>query len=343
MENCLYHGKLVCTYDLKDEEGYYYEDLVLEWKEAAAGRRLLCMECGKPVYLAAGPVKEPYFAHYDLEECDYGRGQESEELKKGKRLLYHLVKRSFSEGSVLARHRMDNGMYCTIFYTGTETSIALDYRLVNNSLEKYRLRHDYYLVQDIQPVYILGKRQEKDTKQLDWYQNLLQNSMGYLAFLDTGNEVLTLKKGFSYRLGKERHFKYQQQSYPIKELMLDIHGRMICDFTAKCLELERQIDEEKQRYQKRSAQLRQLQEEKQILEHREREQMEAYTRLQEQKGRENTTDHVPVKRETKSSGLSREELLKLGLNPDLYAKCIAMIERGDGHLVAKKYFDIIMT
>jgi hypothetical protein len=36
-----------------------------------------------------------------------------------------------------------------------------------------------------------------------------------------------------------------------------------------------------------------------------------------------------------------EEILALGLNISLYHKCVAMIEQGDGHLVAKKYYDLI--
>ncbi len=344
LENCFYDRKLVCAYDLKDEDGLYYEERVLEWKEAAAERKLFCTECKKPVYLAAGPVKEPYFAHYDLEECDYGRGQESEELKKGKRLLYHLAKRSFPEGDILVRHRLDNGMYCTIFCSGTEYSIALDYRLVNNSLEKFRLRNDYYLTHNIQPVYFLGERQEKDTRQLDWYQNLLQNSMGYLAFLDAANEVLTLKKCYGYRLGKKRHFKHLCRAYPVKELKLDTCGRMICDFEEKCRKLERQIEEEKQRYQRQSDQLRQLLEERQVLERREQERMKAYAGLQSQKEQsDDTARYEPEKQEMKTLGrLNREEVLGLGLNPDIYERCVAMIEQGEGHLVGKKYFDIIM-
>ncbi|MGF7142526.1 competence CoiA-like predicted nuclease [Anaerotaenia torta] len=332
MENCLYHGKLVCTYDLKDEDGLYYEELVLEWKEAAARGGLHCIECGKRVYLAAGPVKEPYFAHYDLEECDYGKGQESEELKRGKRLLYHLAKRSFPEGSVLARHRMDNGMYSSVFCSGTGYAVALDYRLVNNSLEKYRIRDDYYHGQGIHPVYIMGKRQQKDTKQLDWYQNLVQNSMGYLIFLDAADEVLTLKKCYGYRIGKERRFKYQLQSYPIRELLLDTRGQLICDFAEKGFEIERQIEEEKRIHQKREEQLKRLREEERL---KEEQRKEAWLK---EKWRKEEEPSVKIK---DLNRLSREEILSRGLNPDIYARCIAMIERGEGHLVAKKYFDII--
>ena len=137
MENSIYGGRIICTYDLKDENGIYYEDMVLEWKEAAAGRHLRCVECQAPVYLAAGSIKEPYFAHYDIAECEYGSGQESEELKIGKRLLYQLLKRSFPDNNIQARYRLENGMYSTLFCSDGDQAIAIDYRLVNNSLQQF--------------------------------------------------------------------------------------------------------------------------------------------------------------------------------------------------------------
>jgi competence CoiA-like predicted nuclease len=252
MENCLYRGKTICTFDLKDDNGIYYEDLVLDWKQAAADRLLSCTECHAPVYLAAGPIKEPYFAHYDLVDCDYGSGHESEELKKGKRLLYQLFKRSFPEGDIQARFRMENGMYSTLYCILEDgRSYAVDYRLQNNSLEKFRERDSFYLANKIMPIYVLGKHQEKDTKQIDWYQSLIQTSMGCLIFLDTDRETMTLKRSFGYRLGNERKFAYCIKTYPIRELTLDKQGQMLCDFTLECSKLELQIQEEKLQFQKR--------------------------------------------------------------------------------------------
>jgi competence CoiA-like predicted nuclease len=357
MENSIYQGKMICTYDLKDENGVYYEEQVLDWKEAAGERRLRCVDCGAPVYLAAGPIKEPYFAHYDIEECDYSSGQESEELKKGKRLLYQLLKRSLPDCNIQARYRLENGMYSTLFCSDGEQFISIDYRLVNNSLEKFRLRDNYYQNNRIRAIYILGKRQEKNTKQLDWYQNLIQNSMGYLAFLDTKKELLTLKKSFGYRLGKERHFKYCSKAYPVKDLTLEFTGRMECDFTSLCKELEQQIEEEKIRYQRTQDRLRQLQEEKLRLEQEEQLRLENYRMLQKEKiALEKSRIHeetsvqtpdlqlaLPTKEFTDAPVIRTEaEILALGLNPVLYSKCLAMIEQGEGHLVAKKYYDYIM-
>ena len=326
MENCYYHGKVLCTFDLKDNKGFYYEEKVLAWKEAAAERVLTCTECGAPVYLAAGTIKEPYFAHYNIERCDYGSGQESEELKKGKRLLYHFLKRSFPEYDIHAGYQLENGMYASMFCSDGNHSIVIDYRLLNNSLEKFRERDNYYKAKQFTAVYILGKRQEKDTKQLDWYQNLIQASIGYLAFLDTKKEVLTLKRSISYRLGSRRKFKDCVRSYPIADLKLAEDGRILCDFDETCDKIEEEIRQEKDRYKVRQDKLRALQEEKLKLEEQEKARMEAYHRAQVLE---------------KAKQLTAAQILAMGLNPTIFHKCIGMIEEGNGHLVADKYFNKI--
>jgi competence CoiA-like predicted nuclease len=329
MENCLYQRKAICTFDLKDENGLYYEDRVLDLKQAAAERQLFCIECGAHVYLAAGPIKEPYFAHYDLEDCDYGNSHETEELKKGKRLLYHLLKRSFSDSFVQARFRMENGMYSTLYCALEDgRQIAMDYRLQNNSLEKFRLRDNFYQENKIKPIYVMGIRQEKNTKQIDWYQSLLQSSMGYLAFLDTDKERLTLKKSFGYRLGNERRFKYFDKAYPIKELVLDREGSMVCDFTKECNKMDNQIKEEKVCYKKRQEKLKELREENLRQQEIEAQRQEAYRRVKEQEEKELLDINYIAK--------------EMGLNPVLLEKCSKMIKEGNAHLVSKKYYDAIM-
>jgi competence protein CoiA len=343
MENCIYQGKAICTFDLKDESGLYYEDMVLEWKQAAADHKLTCIDCNAHVYLAAGPIKEPYFAHYDLEDCDYGNGHESEEMKKGKRLLYQLLKRSFPNNPIQARYRMENAMFSTLFCSiDTDKSFAIDYRLQNNSLEKYRLRDSYYQANNITPIYVMGIRQMKNIKQIDWYQNLLQASMGYLAFLDSKKESLTLKKSFSYRLGKDRKFRYCNKTYLIKEICLDVEGQMICDFTEECNKIDLQIKEEKLHYRKRMQTLQELAEEKLMLEAKDQERLEAYRRAKEQEAKQECNS-MDKPKEMNAPKLTQQQLIQMDLNPTIYEKCKKMIEEGNAHLVSKKYYDAIMS
>lgn len=346
MENCLYKGKAICTFDLKDESGFYYEGSVLEWKQAAADRQLTCTECGAHVYLAAGPVKEPYFAHYDLEACDYGNGHETEELKKGKRLLYQLLKRSFSGADIQARYRMDNDLYSTLFCIPEGSkAIAVDFRLQSNSLEKFRLRDSYYQSNDIVPLYVMGIRQNRNTKQIDWFQNLIQTSMDYLVFLDTDKETIVLKKSFSYRLGKERKFAFCEEVYSMKDLVLDSSGQMVCDFTQGLKKTELKIQEEKEHFLKFQKNVRELKEQQQRLEMHEQERMEQFRRLKEQERMEQfrrlkeqeRMEQFRRLKEQESNGGIEVSNLDLGL----LEKCRRMIEEGNAHLVSKKYYDAI--
>jgi competence CoiA-like predicted nuclease len=338
-------GKSICTYDLKDDNGLYYEEMVLEWKEAAAQRRLNCIDCGSPVYLAAGPIKEPYFAHYDMQECDYGKGHESEELKKGKRLLYQLLKRSYPEGFIKSRYRMDNGMFSTLYCRNSDgVTMVIDFRLQNNSLQNFRLRDTFYQSNQIKPIYVMGIRQEKDTKQIDWYQSLIQSSMGYLAFLDATKECITLKKSFGYRLGKERKFKYLIKTYPMKALLLGKDGRMNCDFDLNCTRIEHQIEEEKKSHRSKQEQLKQLRELREHMEAEEARHMEDYRQSQQRKTDENTlevmTDEFALNRSVSNSKNNCN--MEADLNPIILEKCRRMIEEGNSHLVSKKYYDVIM-
>lgn len=346
MENCLYQGKAICTFDLKDENGFYYEDLVIQLKEAAARRSLTCTDCGAHVYLAAGPIKEPYFAHYDVEDCEYGNGHESEELKKGKRLLYQLVKASFPKAQVFARYRMKNGMYSTVYCNLPEgREIAIDYRLLNNSLDNFRQRNSFYQENNIIPIYIMGIKQKKDTKQIDWYQNLIQTAMGYLIFLDTHKDTLILMKSFSYRLGKDRKFLYCIKTYHWKEIYLNPEGLISCDFWDSCKEIELQIIKEKEFYEKRKEEQNRLKEIYFNMREAENDRMESYRKSEQERNSRNEANPSDVLLQEDTIHIENhlsEQELNLGLNTMILEKCRKMIEEGNAHLVSKKYYNAIM-
>ena len=250
MEICLYNGKEICAYDLKDENGYYKDESVLKWKLAAAEGKLSCIECGEKVYLASGQIKEPYFAHYSKTECTYGDLSESEESKTGKRLLYSLLKKSFPEGEIHARYKMKNGMYSSCYVENLEgQDLAIDYRLQNSEFIKFNERDKFYKSEGIIPIYILGIRLYKDTKQLQWFQSLIQRSISYCAFIDVWEEKILLKKRFDNIVGKRRDIRSCQMEYPIKDITIDKNGFFICDFEQECNKIEKLIQEEQVKYE----------------------------------------------------------------------------------------------
>lgn len=246
MENSNYRGKEICTYQLKDQNNLYISELVEEWKLAAARGELTCCECKERVYLAAGPIMEPYFAHYDKLLCEYGNLTESEELKKGKRLLYQLLSRSYPNQTIHARYRMSNGMYSTCFVNlPGGLKLAIEYRLQNTAIDKFLVRDEYYKAENITVIYILGRGLEVEGTQLSWYENLIQKAMGYCVFLDTQSETLLFKKRFDYKINGHRRIKTCEKEYTIQKLLLHYDGNFLSDFSYECQKLEDKIKNEK--------------------------------------------------------------------------------------------------
>lgn len=326
MENCGYHGKTLCSYELKDEHGFYEENLVLEWKEAASKRQLTCVECGAPVYLAAGVIKEPYFSHYDRKECAYFSNQESEELLQGKRLLYHLLKRSFLASEVRARYLLGNGLYSGLYCENTgELPMAMDIRLQNSSLEQFRIRNDYYISNQIRPIYILGIRMLKDHKQNDWFGHLIQSTMGYLIYMNSMREEVTLRKTFRYHLGFEKQYEILEKTYSMKELKINPDGTLDCDFYKECNCIEIEIQEKIRRYQEKKDMLKLLEEERALLQEKENQRYERY------------------RREIRIEELKKAiEEKKQGLHLPLLEKCKQMVEDGQETLVSQKYYEVVL-
>jgi competence protein CoiA len=249
MENCIYHGEELCSYNLKDKNNYYYSDLVEQWKLAAANGELICSDCGQRVYLAAGPVNEPYFAHYDKKACDYSNAKESDELRTGKRLLYTLLKRSYPKDNTRARYKMKNGTYSTLYLLrDTEKDIAIDYRLQRNGIDKFNERSKFYKEEDIIPIYILGINQNTDNKQISWYEKLIQKEMGYCIFINVWKESIILKKIFDYNIGGIRKISFCQKEYYLRDIYLDENNHFTCDFYEECNQHEQKLIEERNKY-----------------------------------------------------------------------------------------------
>jgi len=343
MDICYYNGMEICTYDLKDESGIYYQDTVMEWKRRAAERKLICVDCGSPVYLAAGLIKEPYFAHYDIVSCTYGKRMESQELMRGKRLLYHMLKRSFPTKEIHIRHRLPNGLYATCYVKNEEGyDLALDYRLQTLPIKELDLRVQYYDEQGIIPVFLLGIRQDKQEGQLSWYQTYIQNLSGSCAFLDSEEEKLIMKHHITYLESGKRKSKVYQKSYNIHNLSLSEDGRFLCDFYGDCESIKEELEEKEEREQKRLKEIR----EKERRYHVEQMRQDSFLAAEQ----ERKEQQYNLKLQEYLEWCKQESLLKIdfhtitlpeGIRRDVLLNCIEMIKNGQEEMISKRYLDYI--
>ena len=354
MENCLFDGKELCVFELKDNLGYYDNDLVISWKELAHDKKLLCPECGAKVRLAAGQIVEPYFAHYDKKECSYGNTIESEESRKAKRLLYLLLKESFPNHEIHARYKLLNGLYSTLYVIQPNgRDIAFEYRRQTLSVEQYKIRESYYKEQNIISIFVLANELDKDEKQLSWYQDLIHKSMNYALFLNVFKETLLFKKSFEYAINGSRRIEIFSKEYKIQELKMDQEGNFNCDFEEECNEFQKKLEDRIKKLERelREARERQLKEQRELREARirqERELREAKEReaIRYQKYRESIRLKELEKQgselQQRAMSLESKKQLPDWVRPDILKTAIQYMNNGEGHLVSDKYRQLII-
>ncbi len=331
VENCIYEGKQICTYDLKDQIGIYHQDEVLRLKRAAAQGELYCTDCKDRVYLAAGLIREPYFAHYDAKECSYGNSGESEELRLGKRLLYQLLLRSFPKEAVRVRHRLKDGSYTTFYVeTGIGEPIAIDYRLSQMSIEQLDCRIDYLVNHKMKPLFILSSRQDKNREQINWYQSYIQDLLGYCIFFDAVKGELELKRSFQAQVHHLRANRIFQERLKVNETVLKKDGTFDCDFLENCQKKELEIMEQlKQSYRSYERDL----ERRYLFYQRQQEEDAIYERKQRINQLLRIVSRIDFTQTELSNGIRRDILLS----------CIDMIHRDELELISTKYLNYILA
>lgn len=110
-ESALYHEKLWCAYELKDEKGRYDEEFRLQMRMESQRLQFSCPECKEKMMLCAGPLVEPYFRHYSDVDCPRGALAGNGKQMMARRMLYGMLRRSFRDAEIEpeARLRLSNG------------------------------------------------------------------------------------------------------------------------------------------------------------------------------------------------------------------------------------------
>lgn len=95
--SAIYQGHPVCTFSLLDENNQYIEEVRSELRMASQEGKLFCPDCKNRLVLCAGPVRMPYFRHFDIGACNYSMQMRTEAGKRKylcRKLLYQLVQQS---------------------------------------------------------------------------------------------------------------------------------------------------------------------------------------------------------------------------------------------------------
>lgn len=149
----------------KNENGEYIS-LLDQTKEQVERKRkmaLFCPCCHERVFLKAGRIKLPHFAHAANESCDYASEGESEGHLLGKVQLYGWLKKCGHEPK-LEKYFPEIAQRADLYFENDGRRIAVEFQCAVISVQQVKKRTLGYRKIGIHPVWILDARHLKTNK-----------------------------------------------------------------------------------------------------------------------------------------------------------------------------------
>lgn len=225
-ENALFQGELWCSYELKDYEGRYKEDLRLKMRMASQNHELICPDCKESIILCAGMIREPYFRHHAETDCKARSNGNQGDYPLARRLLYQLAKRSFKEAQIYCSKEV--GKYVAdIYINDNHMSMAMEYLSYDMKLNEWLEKHAYYEKEGITDVWFLNSKKYRFEAPTT-FEYLIATKKYILNILDTHSGEVTLKK--ILRLNGQSVGKVISKGYFLPDLTIDAEGNLRCDF-----------------------------------------------------------------------------------------------------------------
>ncbi len=146
----------------KDQNNRYVSLLTLSRAELNEHKKKIyyCPCCTGRVFLKAGKVKMPHFAHAAHLTCDAASEGETEEHLLGKKTLYEWLEAQGYEVE-LEKYFSSFKQRADLFIRHNGKSFAIEFQCSIISLEDIRRRTRLYLKHDITPIWILSERHVK--------------------------------------------------------------------------------------------------------------------------------------------------------------------------------------
>ncbi|HAT4125492.1 TPA: hypothetical protein I9Z60_001852 [Clostridium perfringens] len=245
METCNYKGKVICAYNITNNNYALNYQLEKEWKIAGKSGELKCPECGLDVILKVkDPRKKiPHFAHkISMIKCNYYNEdlKESEEHKRGKMILYNYFKEFYPDSNLKINHRFNNKRRTDIFIEfKSGEKLAVEYQRLGLDIIPWQERQKEYEKLGIKVLWILQGNEEyliEKSKQIElsFFKQIMLNELDKLAvFLDIKKMKIILMKNMEYMHKGNVKDKFDEIffcSYRLDEVKINEDGSISCDF-----------------------------------------------------------------------------------------------------------------
>lgn len=100
-EEAIYQDSLWKASSLKDRNGNYIQELRLKMRTESQNRKFICPECGEPLILNAGNIRQPYFSHYTGSECVLTNKEQGERNRRMRDAMLYFASLSFPDATIL--------------------------------------------------------------------------------------------------------------------------------------------------------------------------------------------------------------------------------------------------
>lgn len=281
MDTCLYNNQEIFSWKLVDEDNQYDKELLGNWRRASERKELFCIECSEHVFLKAGVINEPHFAHYVGSACTHNTC-ESQESLRGKRLLIKMAERSFPESIIETKYRMPDGNYSTLFIR-TETGISVDFHFYELQNINYDERSKYYIENNIPFLHVFSGCFNNKARFVGIaHKHTIQHLQGFCVFLNMYKENNTISIEFemsekhpvnknyekyilddhisTYRFNNEGKLFYEPLNSTIQELIDKFIDNRLTEYSALVSEEERKKADQIAKAQKAAEEARAVKE-----------------------------------------------------------------------------------
>ena len=224
-ENAIYQKALWCSYELKDSNGNYKEELRLHMRMESQKNQFTCPDCGEPLILCAGPVMEPFFKHYDGSKCITQTEAGKKRNLIAMRMLYHLVRESFP-GARIEFHQKVEDIYTDILVSLSDTLLAVNYLGHEIKLEKWQQQHDIYIKHNIKDIWFLNIRKYPNEVGTT-FEYLLKKASPIIKYIDCEKGQLILKESCELF---DHSLRLLTKDYFLSEVRMTKTGELICGY-----------------------------------------------------------------------------------------------------------------
>ncbi|HEX3076933.1 MAG TPA: competence protein CoiA family protein [Lachnospiraceae bacterium] len=238
-EFAYYKGKLWCAYELKDLQGNYKEDYRLEMRKESQRNMFRCPDCGEPLILCAGPIMEPFFKHYDNAECSTRTVTSSGRNMIARRILYHLIQRSFPEFNIEYSKNFLPKVTADFYIEDENQSLAVIYLSHEMKLDDWEKQHRFYKEHGITDVYFLNYKRylhEVGTT----FEYLISKADPVIKLLNYDDNCLIMK--VKPRSGDTS--RMISKTYSMAEVRINLSGNVVIEGFNEGVPLEHRMTEE---------------------------------------------------------------------------------------------------